>query len=103
MRERPQSTAARPVPRRATFSVDVVLITPRGKQLAVLLVRADDARARERWAVPHDEPRGDESMVDAARRIATEVADAEPSWLEQVGAFGDGRRHPTEADLSVGF
>ena len=103
MRERPQSTAARPVPRRATFSVDVVLITPRGKQLAVLLIRADDARARERWAVPHDEPRADESMVDAARRIATEVAEAEPSWLEQVGAFGDGRRHPTEADLSVGF
>jgi 8-oxo-dGTP diphosphatase len=103
MRERPQATAARPVPRRATFSVDVVLLTPRGKQLAILLVRADDARARERWWVPHDEPRGDESLIDTARRIATEVAEVEPAWLEQVGAFGDGRRHPTETDLSVGY
>src|SRR5436190_13626980 len=103
MRERPQATAARPGQRRATFSVDVVLFTPRGKQLAVLLVRADEARARERWWVPHDEPRVDESMIDAARRIATEAAEVEPTWLEQVGAFGDGRRHPTETDLSVAY
>ena len=103
MRERPQATAARPVPRRATFSVDVVLLTPRGKQLAVLLIRADEARARERWWVPHDEPRVDESMIDAARRIATQAAAVEPTWLEQVGAFGDGRRHPTETDLSVAY
>ena len=103
MRERPQATAARPGPRRATFSVDVVLLTPRGKQLAVLLIRADEARTRERWWVPHDEPRIDESMIDAARRIATEAAQIEPTWLEQVGAFGDGRRHPTETDLSVAY
>ena len=103
MRERPQATAARPGTRRATFSVDVVLLTPRGKQLAVLLVRADETRAREKWWAPHDEPRDDESMVDAARRIATEAANVEPTWLEQVGAFGDGRRHPTETDLSVGY
>lgn len=103
MRERPQATAARPVPRRATFSVDVVLLTPRGKQLAILLMRADETRARERWWVPHDEPRADESLLDAARRIAIEAADVEPAWLEQVGAFGDGRRHPTDAELSVAY
>jgi len=42
-------------------------------------------------------------MVDAARRISTEAAHAEPTWLEQVGAFGDGRRHPSETELSVGY
>jgi 8-oxo-dGTP diphosphatase len=42
-------------------------------------------------------------MIDAARRIATEAAEVEPTWLEQVGAFGDGRRHPTETDLSVAY
>lgn len=103
MRERPQATAARPVPRRATFSVDVVLLTPRGKQLAVLLMRVDDARARERWMVPYDDPGDDEGMEDAARRIAADVAQVEPAWLEQVGAFGDGRRHPAETDLSVAY
>src|SRR4030095_16751056 len=103
MRERLQATAAKPGQRRATFSVDVVLLTPRGKQLAVLLVRADETRTRERWWVPHDEPQPDESMIDAARRIATDAAHVEPTWLEQVGAFGDGRRHPTETELSVAF
>ena len=103
MRERPQATAARSGQRRATFSVDVVLLTPRGKQLAVLLVRADETRTRERWWVPHDEPIADEPMIDAARRIATDAARVEPTWLEQVGAFGDGRRHPTENELSVAY
>ena len=103
MRERPQATAAKTGQRRATFSVDVVLLTPRGKQLAVLLVRADETRTRERWWVPHDEPLSDESMIDAARRIATDATHVEPTWLEQVGAFGDGRRHPTETELSVAY
>lgn len=103
MRERPLATAARPAPRRATFSVDVVLFTPRGRQLATLLVRAVDPRARERWWVPYDGPRTDESLVDAARRIAREVAEVEPTWLEQVGAFGDGRRHPAETAVSVAY
>src|SRR4029453_4223468 len=103
MRERPQATAARPGQRRATFSVDVVLLTPRGKQLAVLLIRADETRTRERWWVPYDEPQADESMTDAPRRIATDPAQVEPTWLEQVGAFGDGRRHPTETELSVAY
>jgi 8-oxo-dGTP diphosphatase len=103
MRERPQATAARPGQRRATFSVDVVLVTPWGKQLAVLLVRADESRTRERWTVPYVEPEADESMFDAATRVASEAAHVGPTWLEQVGAFGDGRRHPAETDLSVGY
>jgi len=103
MRERPQATAARPGQRRATFSVDVVLLTPRGKQLAVLLVRADETRTRERWSVPYVEPEVDESMLDAAKRVASDAAHVDPTWLEHVGAFGDGRRHPAETDLTVGY
>ena len=103
MRERPQATAARLGQRRATFSVDVVLVTPRGKQLAVLLVRSDESRTRERWSVPFIEPPADESMIDAAKRVASDTARVDPAWIEQVGAFGDGRRHPTETDLSVGY
>jgi 8-oxo-dGTP diphosphatase len=103
MRERPQATAARPGQRRATFSVDVVLVTPRGKQLAVLLIRADETRMRERWCVPYVEPDVDESMLDTAKRVASEAAHVDPTWLEQVGAFGDGRRHPAETDLSVAY
>jgi 8-oxo-dGTP diphosphatase len=42
-------------------------------------------------------------MIETARRIATDAAEFEPTWLEQVGAFGDGRRHPSDTELSVGY
>jgi 8-oxo-dGTP diphosphatase len=41
-------------------------------------------------------------MEAAAGRIA-KAAIGEPAWMEQVGAFGDGRRHPSEAEISVAF
>ena len=78
-------------------------MTPRGKQLALLLTRSVDPRARERWNLPWDVPRDDEPLDDSASRVAREAADAEPSWLEQIGAFGDGKRHPAESDISVAF
>jgi 8-oxo-dGTP diphosphatase len=103
MRERPSATAAKAPARRAIFSVDIVLVTPRGKQLALLLGRNDDARARERWCLPFDGQRGDESLEATARRVARVMTASEPAWLDQIGAFADGRRHPSEAELSVAF
>src|SRR5688572_9125489 len=102
MRDRPTPAAAKSPARRATFTVDAILVTPRAKQLAVLLTRNADARARERWCVPFDAPSRDESLEDAARRISRRAAEAAPAWLEQVGAFGEGR-HPGDAELSVAF
>lgn len=103
MRERTVSAASRSASRRATISIDVVLLTPLGKRLAALLRRQPEPRGRERWALPWDAPRGEESVGDAAVRIARAPLGAEPAWLEQIGAFGDGRRHPGDAELSIGF
>ena len=103
MRDRPSPAAANSSARRAPFTVDVILLTPRARQLAALLVRNTDARARERWCLPFDVPRGDEPLEDAARRIARRASDVEPAWIEQVGAFGDGRRHPADTEISVAF
>ncbi|MEO6443995.1 MAG: NUDIX domain-containing protein [Gemmatimonadaceae bacterium] len=89
--------------RRSSFSIDVILFTPRGKQLAALCVRADDPRARERWLLPSDFAASDEALETAARRIAKDACGVEPTWMEQVGAFGDGKRHPADVDLSVAF
>ena len=97
------TTPARASSRRSSFSIDVILFTPRGKQLAALCVRADDPRARERWMLPYDEATLGESIDAAARRIAKSACGVEPTWIEQVGAFGDDRRHPTEAPLSIAF
>lgn len=102
MRDRSSTTGARPV-RRSAISVDVVLFTPQGEQLATLLARQADGRGRERWVVPWDARNDDEPLDDAAARIARGALGTAPAWLEQIGAFGDRRRHPSEGTLSIGY
>jgi 8-oxo-dGTP diphosphatase len=92
----------RPSVRALTAAVDVALLTPRDRKLAVLVVRAD-ARSRDRWVLPWDAPRGDETPEETALRIAKSVLTASPAALEQVGVFGDMRRHPGDARLSLAF
>lgn len=82
------------------FTVDVVALTPRDGELAVLLERQGDGR--ERWALPHEAPRTDEDLDDAALRLAREVIGAAPAWISQIGAFSGGR-HLSDTDLSVGY
>jgi ADP-ribose pyrophosphatase YjhB (NUDIX family) len=102
MRERSQTTApvgraavaARPVIRRALLSVDVVLFTPHGRRLTVLLVRASDPNARERWELPWDAARADEPLDVAAARIARSALGAGAAWTRQVVASGGELRHP---------
>ena len=82
--------------------MDVVVLSPRLDALAVLLVRAP-ASARERWSLPWDAPQPGEGLEDAAARIARSALGTAPAFFEQVGAIADGRRHPGEADVSVGM
>jgi 8-oxo-dGTP diphosphatase len=88
--------------RRTTLAVDVVVLSPRADALAVLLVRAP-AGARERWTLPWDAPWQNEELEDAAARIAQAVLGSAPAFFEQVGAFSDAKRHPGDADVSVGI
>ena len=60
MRER-LLVVPRPAVRMLTAAVDVVLLTPRDRTLAVLLLRALDSRARDRGLLPWDAPRSEES------------------------------------------
>jgi 8-oxo-dGTP diphosphatase len=57
---------------------------------------------RERWSLPWDAPLPGEAFEDAASRITEAVLGSTPALLEQVGAFADARRHPGDADVSVG-
>jgi 8-oxo-dGTP diphosphatase len=101
MRDKP-NVPSKPVVRRTTLAVDVVLFSPRSDALAVLLVRTP-AGARERWSLPWDAPSvGGESLEDAAARIVSVALGVAPSYLEQIGTFNDSRRHPGDAELSVG-
>ena len=91
-----------PTVRRTTLAVDVVVLSPRSDTLAVLLVRTP-VGARERWSLPWDAPQAAEGLEEAAARITTAALGAAPAFFEQVGALCDGRRHPGDADVSVGI
>ena len=87
--------------RKPAYTIDLILLTAVGGQLAVMLARSPDGR--EKWMLPWDAPRPGETMEASASRIARSIGVGEPSWLEQVGAYGDSRRHLSEADVSVGY
>src|SRR5688500_10830541 len=102
MRER-SLLLTRPMVRSLTTAIDVVLLTPRERTLAVLVQRTTDPRLRDRWTLPWDAPRTAEPPEQAAERISRAVLGIPPAALEQIGAFGDERRHPGDAQLSVAF
>jgi len=87
--------------RKSPNTIDLVLFTALKDQLAVLLWRTPDAR--EKWALPWEQPTSDETLEDSAGRIAADALGALPAWLEQLGAFGSEKRHPSESEISVAF
>lgn len=89
-------------PRRVTLAIDLAILTPHGRQLAVLL-RRGAARGRDRWVVPTGSIAAGETLEGGAERLARGALGALPGWLAQIAAISDGRRHPLEADLSVAF
>lgn len=84
-------------------SIDVVLCTPHGTQLAVLLVRDTVGHARERWSLPWETVAESDTLDHSAEQIVLRAAGVRASWLVQAGAFGDGTRHPGDAVLSVAY
>src|SRR3990170_5354168 len=87
--------------RKPAHTIDLILLAAVGGQLAVLLARAPEGR--EKWVLPWDGPRPAETMEASAVRIARSVGVGEPAWLEQVGAYGDGKRHPSDSDISIAY
>lgn len=85
--------------RRSPWTVDVALFAAHQGGLVVRTLPV----AKGRVALPSGVPLPDETLERCARRLVRESCGAEPSWIEQVGAFGDGRRHPVESELSVAF
>jgi 8-oxo-dGTP diphosphatase len=101
MRERPV-VLMKPAVRRTTLALDVVVLSPRSSTLAALLVRTANG-ARERWSLPWDAPAAGETLDEAAARVTGAMLGAAPAFFEQVGTFSDGRRHPGDAEVSVGI
>jgi 8-oxo-dGTP diphosphatase len=79
------------------------MLTPHGRRLSVLLQRVEGGKSKERWVLPWEAMRADESIEESAARIARAALGSAPNLVEQVAAYGDGRRHPSGAPLSVAF
>jgi 8-oxo-dGTP diphosphatase len=72
-----------------------------GNDLAILLAR--NSSERERWSLPWRIPQTSETFDAAAAVAAKDALGEPPTWIEQIGAFGDGKRHPSDADVSVAY
>jgi 8-oxo-dGTP diphosphatase len=86
---------------RSAFSVDLVVLTALTSELAVLVQKGKGESGR--WTLPWGIPVRSEAMATVAGRLSISAVGEKPTWIEQLGAFGDGRRHPSTAQLSVGF
>jgi 8-oxo-dGTP diphosphatase len=80
----------------------VAVFAPKGRSLAVLCLPASGGQ-RDRHALPYGVPRPAETLERCARRLVRELLGIELTWIDQVGAFADGKRHPSDAELSIGF
>jgi 8-oxo-dGTP diphosphatase len=87
--------------RTTSYSIDLVLVTATGNELAILLARSTGER--ERWSLPWRFIQAGESLEVAAGHVARDAVGELPIWMEQIGAFGDGKRHQSEAPISVAF
>jgi len=81
------------------FTIDVVAFARDGADLLVL-VRRPTGAARG-FELPWDVSAGAETLAATAKRVARAAAGTAPAWIVQVGAFADGRRHPSDAPLSI--
>ena len=87
--------------RKSPYTIDLVLVTALKDQLAVLLWRTPEGR--EKWVLPWEPPAPEETLENAAGRITGSALGVLPVWLEQLAAFGDDKRHPSDSDISVAF
>lgn len=85
-----RSASARTLARVITLTVDVVLFTPQGGELAVLVVPFETGRprSRDRWALPASTVGVDDTLDGTAARIAREALGAAPSSLDQAITTG---------------
>lgn len=90
---------------RAELTADTVLLTIRGGELCVLLVRRNGYPYRGHWALPGGFVGPDETLEQAARReLEEETGLDSSSWhLEQLGTYGDPGRDPRARVVSVAY
>jgi len=97
----------RPVPSyrhpRPAVTADVVVFSMRADDLAVLLIRRNDAPFKGAWALPGGFVDANESLERAAARELYEETGVNRVRLRQLGAFGDPGRDPRGHTVTVAY
>jgi 8-oxo-dGTP diphosphatase len=83
------------------FSVDLIVLTALTTELAVLLEKGKGTSGR--WSLPWTLPVRSETLNAVSTRLAVSAVGTRAAWMEQLGGFGDGRRHPSPAPISIAF
>jgi ADP-ribose pyrophosphatase YjhB (NUDIX family) len=85
-----RAASARKLARVITVTVDVVLFTPQAGELCVLVISSESGRgrSRDRWTLPSSTLGSNETLDDAAIRVAREAIGVAPASLEQAVASG---------------
>ncbi|HEU4562997.1 MAG TPA: hypothetical protein VFS05_00055 [Gemmatimonadaceae bacterium] len=83
--------------------MDLVILTFRQGELAVLLVPAEGGGNRTRRELPWRPLESGESLERAAAGLARETLGAPAAWMEQVRAYDGRLRHPGDVSVSLAF
>jgi 8-oxo-dGTP diphosphatase len=88
----------------AAVTVDLVVLTVRGDDLLVLVVKRGVAPYRGRWALPGGFIHDDEDLLDAAEReLREETGVSMRAHLEQLATYGAPRRDPRGRVVTVAY
>lgn len=88
----------------AAVTVDLVVLTVRGDELLVLVVKRGVAPYRGRWALPGGFVNEDEDLLDAAEReLREETGVSMRAHLEQLATYGAPRRDPRGRVVTVAY
>jgi 8-oxo-dGTP diphosphatase len=99
-----RSSSLRKPARISNITVAVALFTPRDGALAVLLVPSTrSTRSRDRWSLPSDTLLADETLDDAATRIARGVLGSTPSLLDQASVSTGTRATGDPGQLTITY
>jgi len=101
MRARPPVAARPTAVRGAVLSVDVVVIAITEEQFVVLVQRAGSGA--EPWELPWRSVRPADAPDDEAQRALSGLLKLTPTWMEQIRANADSRRHPSGAPMTIGY
>ncbi len=89
--------------RHPSVAVDLVLMTVADGTLSALLQQRADHPERGKWALPGGFVGIEESLDDAARRIARDKAHVRGAYLEQLYTFGAVKRDPRTRVITVAY